>query len=758
MMTNGRVSRSWIATALAVFLALLGAVIAPFLRDLPQAEPVEPTPLVVIGFSGVNWSYVNDDTAPNLAVFAEDAVLANLVVKTVGSTTCPNAGWMTINTGHRNVDPVAGAAAGGGSALLGGSASTRGICSGTFEADSAGNLGADFDELWAEASTKSPYAATAGPFGDQLALAGVSVGSAGSGGALAVRNSGGEFNAAIPAQATVLPLRTHVNLTHDDGVARDVVAAYEALDGHDLVVLDLGRVRDTHTDVARKDAGSTDAATQLLAAFSGPKPPTEAVLAQLKVLDTELGDVLRAVPADTNIMVISVADTDSRTARLQVFAMSGPAVEAGTLAATNSTRQDGLVQLTDIPQTILALLGKEPVEEYVGSEILVSGGEIGGYADVLDADLRASSVRPAVGPFYIFTVVVAGVFLIAALVIRRRPERLLGARMRYFGLFAAALPASSFLLNLVPWWRLDPSTIVFLGGVIALAALIAGIAMWSGRYSTLGPVSVVALVTAATIGIDAVFGSTLHASSVLGDQPQSGGRFYGLSNAPFTIFAVAMIVLTVIAIRQLKEYRAAVVVPAAIVALGIATAVIDGAPSVGADFGGPPAIAVAFLVLLFLALGRTFTVRRVLLIGAIGAGVAMAIAFADWLRPVEERTHLGRFFQDVIDGHALQVVYRKAGMLWHSVPWPVWIIVALVLVAVAVWGMKNREQILARPDFSSPDTLEMRWGVVAIATLAVVGVAINDSGLVIALFAIVFGMPLVIVAVDRLLADNRTGH
>src|SRR5699024_11763208 len=69
-----------------------------------------------------------------------------------------------------------------------------------------------------------------------------------------------------------------------------------------------------------------------------------------------------------------------------------------------------------------------------------------------------------------------------------------------------------------------------------------------------------------------------------------------------------------------------------IAVFGAFTAFLDGAPFLGADFGGPPAILPAFLILALLAAGVRLTVKRV---GAVFIGTALiviAIAFVDSLR------------------------------------------------------------------------------------------------------------------------------
>lgn len=693
-----RISARWLSAALTIVAVLAVALVAPFVAsEEPDAAAAQGGPLLVVGFSGVTWSDVGAHT-PALASLVDAGASANLVVKTTGITTCPNAGWATLHYGVR--------------------AAASDECAGFIDVDADGSIAdaAGLDAAQAESAYGIPGQSLGELLGDR------SLAALGPGAAIALQ--GGS--------------PTYTDLEYDGGIATGAADAYRRASGADVVVMDLGRVRD--------DAAGSDASA-LAAAFSGPREIGADARASIEQLDRELADVLDHVPFDVTVMVLSLADVDTTTARLQLFSVIGPAVASGTEAQVNSTRHSGLVQLTDVPQTILSLAGEQASEDFVGSPIRLSGGKAASLTSFDDVHERALSVRPGVGPFYVLVSAAGVAFLIDAVIVLRQPGSRMGARGQMAGSTVAALPVASFLANLLPWWRLESSTLAFLALAVLIAMAIAGLAMWTSRHGVAGA-GTVALVTAVTIGADAIAGSTLHASSVLGDQPQSGGRFYGLSNAPFTLFTIAMIVVTVVAMRELKTYRAAVAVPGAIIAMGLSAALIDGAPAIGADFGGPPAIVVAFIVLLFLALGRAFTGTTVVLIAAGAGGLAMLISFLDWLRPDESRTHLGNFFQDVVDGEFVAVVARKFGLLWNSVPWFAWILAALAMVGAYLWWKRG-----AWLGLEHPSALEFRWGFVATVALCLSALVINDSGLVIPLFGLVFGAPLAITGAQWAVAE-----
>ena len=86
---------------------------------------------------------------------------------------------------------------------------------------------------------------------------------------------------------------------------------------------------------------------------------------------------------------------------------------------------------------------------------------------------------------------------------------------------------------------------------------------------------------------------------------------------------------------------------------------LEAHPSFGADFGGPPGLILGGLVVLAAAAGVRVTPLRALVAVGVAAGLAVGVAFADWLRPPESRTHLGEFVQTVLDGGGWEVVSRK---------------------------------------------------------------------------------------------------
>jgi hypothetical protein len=489
---------------------------------------------------------------------------------------------------------------------------------------------------------------------------------------------------------------------------------------------------------------------------------------QLHWIDHRVGLVLDAVPDDADVIVVSLAD-DGRTPHLQLLAARGPGFPAGYLR-TDSTRQTARVQLTDVTPTVLDELGVAAPIGLVGSPFAVLSAADGGAPDsaaerlehVLDLDHAAQAVHTLTPPFFT-GLVVAQILLygIAALVLRRRwttggRRSLVLSGVRHLALVFAAVPVSTYLANTVPWWRTehDLLTIVLVVvGYVAAISLVAQLGPW--RRWPLGPFGAVAGLTAAILAGDIVTGSRLQTSSLMGLQPVVAGRFYGFSNVAFALFATGAMLLAIAVSDRLMHAGRRRAAAAAVAGIGVVAVVLDVSPLWGSDFGGPIGMVPGFAVLTLLVLGVRLSWRKALVI-ALGTVVFLSlVSVADWLRPAEKQTHLGRFVQTVIDGGAWDVIGRKASqnlsILFGSelslmVPFGA-LFIALVLMRPSSWGAKA----LARAYDRSPT---LRNGLICLLLMLGIGFAVNDSGTVIPAIGAMLAIPLVIAASMRALQDD----
>lgn len=756
----------------ALLVVALGwiAAAAPAGAAAPAADDAaEQHPVVLVGATGLRWDDLGSLTTPALWELSRSASLGSAVVRSKWSYTCPSAGWLAVSAGGRADDVRV----------------PDGTCRTLRDPLANGSVPgwADYES----ATAASGYDSRLGLLGDTLAGAGVAVTGIGPGAAIALADSAG------------VPVGEHVRQPAGTGALEDAVAA--ALAGPGLVVVDAGTVRDPgyqtrgrpETDGTAAEEGDPAAGEPDAPDLSGTDVVIEPTRAeQVQVIDARVGAVLDAVRAtdrDATVLLFSLADS-SRRAHLQLAAATGPGYDGGTIGSP-STRQPGYLQATDVTPTLLDALGirdQAPSGALVGSAIrpapddATAGQRV---AALIDDNRQAQAAKPRVGGFYVlwvgmnlalYLLVVVGLnhrvraWWSAALA-RFRPRRVQGVAhprrvlhgLRIAAVAVAAVPVSTFLANLLPWWRSGSPGWALAGAVTLFTGLIVAVTLltpwWRGRL--LGPLGVVGAITALVLAVDVATGARLALDSMMGPSALVAGRFYGFGNPAFALFATAMVLTTVALADPLLRRGRRWAAVAVVAVMGLLATAVDGLPSVGADFGGPPALVPGFAILALLTAGVRLTWRRVLAVLAAGAVTVVGIAVVDWLRPADERTHLGRFVETVLDGGLWTVLVRKAETNLRILFGSEQTLLAIggLLLVVLLVGRPARSAVRAADggpyawlSAGAPlrrlatDAPMLRKGLIGLAVTLGIGFALNDSGIVVPATGIGLAVPLLAAA------------
>jgi len=600
-----------------------------------------------------------------------------------------------------------------------------------------------WDQYLAAASANS-FEASLGLLGDQVASHGGCIQAIGPGAALGAARSDGIVDRYQP---------------YGDSALVAALAACPA------TLIDVGPVRDP-AEVSPQDElrpGTTRAE-------------------QVAAVDARVAAVLKAAPSGTDVVLASLADAGA-TERLRLVAVSGPRFGAGTLRSA-STRAPGLVQLADLTPTILEHLGIPRPPQLGGAplEFVPTGGNSDQAATerlraLLDYDQASHAVHGLVEPFFYSLVLLQiAIYLVAALLWRRRT----GDRARHgsrrmtqgaqllrvtppCAIVASTVPVSTFLANLLPWWRFPVPFVSVVAAVAMFATLISMLALlgpW--RRSLFGPVMVVCVVTMVVLAADVMTGSRLQLSSLMGLQPVIGGRFFGMGNVTFAVFATATLILCTAVGHRLVPVMAPRLAAATVAAIGMVAVIVDASPAWGSDAGGPPALLPGVILLVLAILQIRLTWRRLLAVGGGVIAFIVVLSLLDWLRPAESRSHLGRFVQTALDGGAWSVVRRKLDQ-------NIALLVSIPLSWLIPFGLVLLAYLLARPDSRLGRPLRrafgrvqlLRTGLVAVLTMWVIGFVLNDSGTAIPPVGVTIAFPLVIAialktAEDEMLAGPGT--
>lgn len=673
-MIGRRVAAALLATAAAA--TVTGAPTAAK-AAAPRAGSV-----VIVAVPALKWSDVSEQRTPALWRLAGRAAVGSLSVRATSdsaqSVTAPIDGFVTIGAGNRATGRV------------------RGGDDDVIDLQPQPDGGAGFDEL-RRRNDGLPFDAATGALGSALRAGGV--------------------------RRVAYGPRAGVALADVTGDIDEVLAASLVVEDTARLRTELGGGAVVAVDVADLAAGTTDAA--------------------LAAVDRTIAAVADALPADGTLLVVGNSDRYGEPAGLRVAVAAGPEFPRGRLRSA-TTRRDGFVQLLDVGPTVLELKGLPASADMVGrpwKQVAPGAASLTDeIAGLVDADRAADGYRRYVPRFFLLLVLTQIALYAAAFVVLRRTAQPASQRRRVLAatracaLGFAAVPVSTYLAHLTPWWRHSLGYLVAV--VVATVAVVAVVALggpW--RRRPLGPEAVVAGLTFAVITIDLLTGARLQLSSLAGYSPVVAGRFAGIGNVAFAVFATGALLFAA-ALTVGRSTRAALLIVAAV---GVVAVVVDGSPLWGSDFGGVIALVPGFAALALLVRGRPVSWRMLAGTAAGTVLVVLAFALADYARPADAQTHLGRFVGQVLHGGAGAVVRRKAAanlrLLTHSV---LTLVVPLAIVFVSV--------VLLRPAGGLRRAFEavppLRAGLIAVLVMSVTGFVSNDSGVAVPALALSVAVPL----------------
>lgn len=689
-------------------LAVALVVVAPA-SAVAAAEGPGPD-VVLVGTTGLQWEDVDRTTTPALHDLTTRGALGSTSVRSLRTSTCPADGWLSLSAATRAVDvDLRGSS---GVDLL-----PFGDCRALTDPGADGRIPAW--DVFTSVDARGSYGAVPGTVGDALTSAGRTTAALGPGAAIALAGTDGRVTGTYapvdPADAAALSAATADALAHAD-----------------VVVVDLGAVRGT---------------------TAAERAPSLALVEQAAAV---VRDALDA-SAPTTLLVASVADAFAAP-RLQVGAASGPGVDSpapGSALTSASTRQPGYVITADWARTLLAAAGADGGVRTTGA--VVTGSDTGrsapdAIAAARDDSVRTVAVRALVSPHYVgYALLIVTPVLLAGLVVRRRTTRGPSPRttraVHVAALVGAAVPLAATLAGLVPWWRTQIPWVTLVGIVVTLAAVTAGLALARPvARTTLGGVGLVAGLTVLVLVADVLAGSRLQLNGVIGTQALVAGRFYGVNNTSFALLGAATPFLGVALASPLVARGRRRLGALVVVATGLVVVIVDGLPSFGADFGGPPALVPGIAVTALLVAGVRLTWQRVLGVLASGAVVVAAFAIADWLRPEAARTHLGAFVQQVLDGEGLDVVARKLSQNVGGIVSSPAAIAGVLVGGLLLWAGFRWRVLPVEPVRESVAAQPLVGAALAGAcTTLALGFAVNDSGILVPLVGLALVIPLVLV-------------
>ena len=737
----------------AVLLVLLTVVLG--LPSVARAadDDARADRVLVVGVPGLTWSDIDPEGTPELWAMAGDSAIGALSVRAARSTTCVLDGWATLGAGNRARVP----------------GPDEGLPPVPLPSVPLPDDQAAATPTPDGAQPEPPLDTTLSHCGLQERAASVALADPAATVARTAEDEGTTRFGAEPGAlgkavgcatvsgraATVAVAVKGVKLTRVDALPTDPDELAGVLGGCALTLVTLDQL----TDAGEPGVERTDEGTD-----PGPRA---AALLQIDRTVGQLRAAVAAMDGDTLVLLAGISEVNDGRPQLHVGMAAGPGFDSSGWLTSSSTGRAPFVQLIDLAPTALRSLGLDQPASMNGQPMRASGTRpaLARAVEELRWDNTGATVHHRNTGFFFWTLVLVSAALVALGVLvlgglRGHPSgsRLVGRRvLRGLAVAAAALPIATYLAGLVPWERSASPVPALVGSVLAAVVIVTAIALlgpW--RRSRLGPALVVLVITVGTLFADVLTGSTLELNGLLGYDAIVAGRFTGYGNLTFGLMAVSALSVTAalatLAGRRTGAARGRLATAGTVLVLGFLTVAVIGAPGLGRDFGGVLAALPGFLLLAMLLARVRVTVVRLAAIMAAAVVAVGTVAVLDWMRPAADRSHLGRFVEQVITGEAWTVISRKGEanldiLVRSPLAWmlPVAIVAAVWLVRPGGLLRSGPGDEVGGPAGLSADQVFVVRSVLLAALLSLaLGAAVNDSGVALPATAAALLVPLMV--------------
>lgn len=432
--------------------------------------------------------------------------------------------------------------------------------------------------------------------------------------------------------------------------------------------------------------------------------------------DAALDELISArQPGD--LLLVMQTPPQAHVPQLLPAGVAGLAGGNGELTSP-STHLPGIVAAIDVPATVLQQLGLK-VPAGVKGQSMRTEGERDAAADLKSVEARLRVVTGRRAP--LLGVLVFGWLALTLALGFAADRRGVRAALRIGALAMFwVLPMLLVTASLAPS-RLAEIAIVA-SGAFALAAITDRLVRWPRAPLVPAAVAVVVYAT------DLAFGSPLIIRSLMGVNPRSGARFYGLGNELESTLAVLLLVGLGALLWQRQRSRSSAAV---IGVAGLVLGVFMGAAELGADVGGVITLGAGVAAAVLLMLPGRPSGRRIALAALVPVAAIVALAALELATGADG--HFTRTVLHADSGGALwDVVVRRYTLAFNVLTkgaMPLLVVLAALAVAYAV---RYRERIYA-PLRGSPSWYAAFVGGL---TASIAGALFNDSGPLLFVFGV----------------------
>lgn len=723
-------------------LALVALALAGLASGCSEDRVTQPGParrVLIVTMPGVTWSDVSAATTPNLEALVGRSAIGDVSTRIGTFRQSTTAAYLTLGAGTRSVVPDVdtGVALNPGE-VHGGVPASELVHRRTGRAVE----GIAYIPVGAtmEANADSPFDSEPGTLGQALSDAGVSRAVVANADAAEgfVSDEPPPEGAYKRSAATALMDRNGV--VPQGNVGRDLLRLDPAAPfGRRLEQAAVVRTFDETWSQPGRSVVLVEASdlSRAAAYASRASAPQQAALQAQALADSDelLGKLLEAVDPKTDAVLVLAPTAPGG---LGIAALQAPDVDGGMVRSA-STRRKGYVYLADVAPTVLELLGEAAPDGIEGTPMDAVPAR-GDRVAQLERQAEAAQVRASRLPLVVTLVIAALLVLAVAVALGDRLPARLRPSIRPLSFAALGVVPGTFLASLVPATR--TSALVYALVVLGVAAVVAVVSSSVDRRSPgVGGLVAVGSVLLLVVA-DLLAGAPLQVNSIFGYSMAVAGRFTGLGNLAFALFASAGVCFAVLAHDRFGA-RAQPWIGACLVAVVL----FEGLPMLGADVGGVLSVVPAFALTYLILRGRTIGWRELVACGLLAVAVVVLLGLLDSSQAASSQTHLARIGQHLAAGRLGSVgtiLWRRVHASFGGSAVLVWLL-CLSLVAAALLQAGAVARKLVGPDAPrrsrSPETVALAVG---LGALALVGLVVNDSSIAVPATMLIVIVPVLI--------------
>jgi hypothetical protein len=442
----------------------------------------------------------------------------------------------------------------------------------------------------------------------------------------------------------------------------------------------------------------------------------------------------------TTLILISTYPSESNVAAgnrltpVLVYDASG-----GGLLYSSSTRRKGIILNTDLAGYLLCKLGYSSSSAIV--EAASERAEL--FLDDLNRNIVKTSVlrAPVLTAYAVLVIAAIGILFISSVLFRKEHK---AAFSRLSDLLTYMMLTFPLALLYIPTADLGGNPAGYIAFATA-ASLFLSLIIYIAIKDKLKAIFAICILLFLGLSVDILAGSQFIKQSVLGYDPIIGARFYGIGNEYAGIF----IGCSLMAFGCLRELCGDKLNQRIAIFVFTACTSLLGLTSLGANFGGAIAGVSGYLLAYFLGYGIRFNKRNISLgILVLGSAAALLVVADSW--GISSPSHIGGLVKETETNGLVIItstIQRKVSMNLRLVRYTIWTKVLLCIIA-AISIMFFRPVKLLGNVFSSYRYLKYSW--ISIAASAIVGFAVNDSGIVLAATAMIYAaFPMLILCIGE---------